>query len=103
MGARSAPPLGATLWTDLRVWQALVWNAPLVLGLLAWAGSTALWVVVLNRADLSYAYMLGSLNYVLVPLAAHYLFGETLSTARLAGMALIVAGVLVVLYERGGA
>jgi len=50
--------------------------------------------------NLAYAYALGSLNYVLVPIAARALFGEKIDAGRWLGIALIAAAALDVLYGR---
>ena len=75
-----------------------LWSVPTVGGLLLWGASTLLWLWVLRRAPLSYAYCIGSLNYIVVPLLAHRLFHEPLSTPRLLGMALIALGVALTIY-----
>ena len=73
-------------------------NASILGGLALWCVSTLLWLLVLRRAPLSYAYCLGSLNYIFVPLASRWLFCETLSPLHLAGMVLIFCGVLLTIY-----
>jgi drug/metabolite transporter (DMT)-like permease len=105
-GARAVPVIAGAQWGDVRAWLALLSDWRVLLGLVSWAVSTALWLVVLNRAELSYAYVLGSLNYVLVPLAAYRLFEEPVGSVRLIGMLVIFAGVIITLCgrvaERGG-
>jgi multidrug transporter EmrE-like cation transporter len=53
------------------------------------------WMLALGRVDLSYAYPFTSLSFVLVLLASAMLFREPVTAAKLAGMALIVAGIVV--------
>jgi drug/metabolite transporter (DMT)-like permease len=70
-----------------------------VLGVLAIAGilyvtSTGLWVWALRSMELSNAYPLFALGFVLVPIASAALFGETLTLRYAAGVGLIVAGVI---------
>jgi len=91
----TAPVTAATMW-DARGWLALLVHWPVALGIALWALSTLLWLVVLGHAKLSYAYPLGSLNYVLVPVAAAWLLGETLPGVRVLGMVCILVGVLLV-------
>ena len=98
LGASTTVPLTtATLW-DGRTWIALLVHWPVALGLALWTASTLLWLVVLGHAELSYAYLFGASNYVLVPLAAAYLLGETLSCARIVGMVCILCGVVLVVW-----
>ena len=74
-------------------------SLPLVL---AWALATLLWIVVLSRAPLSYVYVLGSLNYLLVPLLSRWLFAEPMAPGQMLGMVIIAIGVLVTLAGRAG-
>ena len=61
-------------------------------GLIAYALSSALWLVVLSRVELSVAYPLGSLSYVIVVFVSLAL-GEVVSPLRWLGVALIMLGV----------
>lgn len=58
--------------------------------------SLIVWIMGLSRVDVSVAYPLLSLGYVINALAAWYLFGESLTALRLAGIGCIVVGVLAV-------
>jgi multidrug transporter EmrE-like cation transporter len=60
-----------------------------------------LWLVALSRVDVSLAYPMLSLGYVVNALAAWWLFGETLGPGRVAGLVLILAGVWL-LARHGG-
>jgi drug/metabolite transporter (DMT)-like permease len=54
------------------------------------------WIVGLSRVEVSLAYPMLSMGYVVNALAAWWLFGESLGPMRWAGMMLILAGVLVI-------
>ncbi len=60
----------------------------------------AVWLLILQRTDLSRAFPLTCLTYVSVPLLAWLIFGETVSLSRAAGIAMIVAGVALLGLER---
>jgi multidrug transporter EmrE-like cation transporter len=64
-------------------------------GLALYAISSALWLGVLSRLEVSVAYPLGASGYALVVLLA-WLSGETVPPLRWAGVALIMFGVLLV-------
>lgn len=81
-------------------WQALLFNLPVMAGIACWGLATVIWIVVLNRTQLSYAYYVASLNYILLPLADRFLFSEQIHPVRLAGMAVIVAGIVLTIYGR---
>ena len=69
--------------------QPAIW-----LGLACYAVSVLAWVVALSRTDVSLAYPFLSIGYVVTALAAWSLLGETLSPVRIAGIALICSGVV---------
>lgn len=60
-------------------------------------GSTGLgmisWMLVLRRMDLSQAFPAMALVYLVVPIAAFFVFRESLPPLRIAGIALILVGV----------
>lgn len=58
--------------------------------------STFLWLLVLARADVSFAYPFVSLGFVLIAMYAYYFLGEPMAPARLGGIVLISAGVWLV-------
>lgn len=68
---------------------------PIVAGLACYVVSVVVWIVGLSRVDVSVAYPMLSLGYVVNALAAAALFGEVLSPGRWIGMVLILAGVAV--------
>jgi multidrug transporter EmrE-like cation transporter len=68
---------------------------PIVAGLACYVISVGVWIVGLSRVEVSLAYPMLSLGYVVNALAAWWLFGEALGPMRWAGMMLILAGVLV--------
>jgi len=53
------------------------------------------WMLALSRTELSYAYPFTSLSFVLILVASALIFGEPVTVTKLAGMLLIVAGILV--------
>jgi multidrug transporter EmrE-like cation transporter len=65
------------------------------LGLSCYAISVAVWLVVLSRVDVSLAYPLVSLGYVINAVGAWFLLGEALSAQRLAGIGVIMLGVYI--------
>jgi len=81
------------------VWRQIIpiLRVPQVtLGLACYAVSAVLWIAVVSKFDLSLAYPMVSVAYVAVFLASWFLFGEKISAVRLAGLVLIVAGVVVI-------
>jgi len=67
---------------------------PFVLsGFLLYGVSSLFWLVVLGRVDLSYAYPLVSMGYVLAVFFSWIIFKEHVSVLRVAGLAVICVGV----------
>lgn len=81
---------------DLASLRAVV-TSPLVWGGLALFGLSALvWLGVLSRTSLSFAYPFAALTYVIIVLVDRFVLGEQVPGARWIGVAFIVAGILVV-------
>jgi drug/metabolite transporter (DMT)-like permease len=57
--------------------------------------TTILWVFILHAVPLSVAYPIYALVFVLVPVAAHFLFGEPWSWNTLVGGGIIMLGVII--------
>ena len=53
------------------------------------------WMAAMTKFDISHAYPFMSLNFVLVILAGGLLFHEAITPYKLAGLALVVAGLIV--------
>lgn len=68
---------------------------PILAGLGCYLVSVVLWILALSRVDVSIAYPLLSLGYILNALGAWWLFGEQLSAQRLLGIGIIILGVYV--------
>ena len=65
-------------------------------GLACYVVSVAAWIVGLSRVEVSIAYPMLSIGYVVNALAAWYLFGESLTAQKFIGIAFIFAGVFLV-------
>ena len=82
----------ANLWpVGLRL--ATQW--PIIGGLACYVVSVVVWILGLSRVDVSIAYPLLSLGYVLNAAAAWWLFGEAMTPTRLLGMGVIIVGVYI--------
>lgn len=67
----------------------------IVLGLCFYFVSAGLWVLALTRVDVTVAYPMLSMGYVIAALLAWHFFGEALTASRVLGIAIILAGVVV--------
>jgi drug/metabolite transporter (DMT)-like permease len=71
-------------------------NPNIIIGLLLYGLSFALWLVALSRLDVSMAYPLLSIGYIIMPFVAYLFLGEVLSILRIVGICIIIAGVYIV-------
>jgi multidrug transporter EmrE-like cation transporter len=65
-------------------------------GLACYVVSVAVWIVGLSRVEVSIAYPMLSVGYVVNAAAAWYLFGESFTAQKLIGIAFIICGVFLV-------
>jgi drug/metabolite transporter (DMT)-like permease len=77
---------------DVTAWWSVLSSWPILLGMALWTVSTLIWIYLLSGVELSYAYALYGLNYVLTPLAARWFFEESMSPSQILGMALMALG-----------
>jgi multidrug transporter EmrE-like cation transporter len=68
----------------------------IVAGLTCYVLSVGIWIVALSKVPVSVAYPMLSIGYVVNAAAAWVLFGEILSTQKIAGIAVIIIGVYLV-------
>jgi multidrug transporter EmrE-like cation transporter len=73
--------------------HALAFSGPILAGLACYVISVMVWIVALSRVEVSLAYPMLSIGYVVNAVAAWMLFGEALTPMRLAGIAVIIVGV----------
>ena len=62
-------------------------------GLFCYVISVAVWLLVLSRVEVSFAYPLLSVGYIVNAVAGYYLFQENLSLTRITGILIICVGV----------
>lgn len=71
-------------------------SGPFWLGMACYAASVCVWLCALTKAPVSTAYPMLSLGYILVAAVSALTLGEALSPAKMLGIALICAGVVLV-------
>ena len=62
-------------------------------GLICYVISVVVWIMALSRVEVSIAYPMLSIGYVINALAAWWLFGESLTAMRITGIGFIIVGV----------
>lgn len=71
-------------------------NPYIILGLASYGISVVIWIGVLSRVDVSIAYPMVSVGYIINAVAAYFLFGESMTAAKISGIFLILVGVYIV-------
>jgi multidrug transporter EmrE-like cation transporter len=93
LDSAAAHVAGATAVT--RISSALL-TPGVIAGLSCYGVGTLLWLSALARTELSQAYPFVGLGFALTTLAGWWLFSDALSPGRLAGISLIVIGIVLV-------
>jgi drug/metabolite transporter (DMT)-like permease len=78
------------IWRQL---GAIILTPAIFLGFSCFGVSSILWLVVISRWELSYAYPLVALGYVLAILYGAFLLHETITLPKIMGSLLILAGI----------
>jgi multidrug transporter EmrE-like cation transporter len=71
-------------------------SAPFWAGMVCYAASVCVWLAALSKAPVSTAYPMLSLGYVVVAAVSVMWLGESMTPAKVLGIALICAGVVLV-------
>lgn len=89
VGVLSLSTLGPTLARMLRTWHFYAGGA-------AFLVSASFWFAAISRVDLSWAYPLLAIGYVLMLLFSAVILGEDVTLVRWLGAVIIVIGVILV-------
>jgi len=71
-------------------------NFYVLLGLVCYGMGFMVWLIVLSKAEVSYAYPLISLGYVFTAILARAMFGEAVGLTRMAGIMITCLGVYLI-------
>ncbi|HEY1058931.1 MAG TPA: SMR family transporter [Limnobacter sp.] len=78
---------------SLSALSALFFQWPMVLGLLCYGVSLLVWLMALSRVDVTLAYPMLAIGYVVNAVAAQYYLGEVVSLQRWLAIGIILVGV----------
>jgi multidrug transporter EmrE-like cation transporter len=71
-------------------------NPQIITGLGLYGLSALLWIYALSKVQLSFAYPMVALGYVVVTVLSYVIFKEDISTLRISGLSVIVIGVIMI-------
>jgi drug/metabolite transporter (DMT)-like permease len=87
----------AFAWENVTPVAVRILSDPFILlGILSYVVSVTVWLLVLSRTDVSYAYPIISMGYILTAIAAYFFLHEPLTIARIVGIFVIMVGVYLV-------
>lgn len=92
-GMRAIGTFAFTLENILPIGIRVGLNPYILAGLGCYVVSVAVWLMVLSRVDVSYAYPMLSIGYIVAALAGKLIFGETVDLIRWAGIVTTCIGV----------
>ena len=95
-GTNSVGTFAFSLENALPVGWRLATEPHIAGGLACYVVSVVVWIMALSRVEVSIAYPMLSVGYVVNAVAAWYLFGEAVSATRLVGIGIIIVGVYIV-------
>ena len=87
-GINLSDPLGSAMRVAK---QPYIW-----IGLALFGVSAALWIIVLSRTQLSFAYPFAALTYVIILLFDRFVLHETVPPLRWLGVAFVITGIVIV-------
>lgn len=78
------------------IFSKLIINPYILTGLACYVSSVGVWLLVLSRTEVSYAYPITSLGYLFTALASYLLLSEAVTITRVLGILIIMLGVFLV-------
>jgi multidrug transporter EmrE-like cation transporter len=76
-----------------RIFSSVALNPYILLGLVFYVISVGVWLLVLSRVEVSFAYPLLSVGYIVTAFSSYLFFNESVTPTRWLGIAIICLGV----------
>ncbi|MBK4736827.1 EamA family transporter [Noviherbaspirillum pedocola] len=92
-GTNAVGAIHLTAENWLRIGFQLATQLPIIGGLSCYVISVAVWIIGLSRVDVTIAYPLLSLGYIVNAIGAWYFLGEAVSAQRILAIGIIIVGV----------
>ena len=84
-------PIPGSNFIDI-LFASITW--PILTGILCYILSVSIWIVALSRVEVSIAYPMLSMGYIIVTIFAWYFLNEQMSFMRLFSLAIIIIGIV---------
>ena len=82
--------------SSLAIFQSIITNIYIIGGLTLYFASAAVWLFVLAKVDVSFAYPFVGLGFIVTMLLAYFINGEILSVTKMIGTLCIAIGIAIV-------
>ena len=82
--------------SSLAIFQSIITNIYIISGLTLYFTSAAVWLFVLAKVDVSFAYPFVGLGFIVTMLLAYFINGEILSATKVIGTLCIAIGIAIV-------
>ncbi|MES2534351.1 MAG: 4-amino-4-deoxy-L-arabinose transferase [Pseudomonadota bacterium] len=92
-GTNAVGAIHLTMETWFATGVKLATQLPILAGLACYVVSLIVWIIGLSRVDVTIAYPLLSLGYIINAFGAWYFLGEIVSTQRILAIGVIIVGV----------
>ena len=102
-GANRVGPVAIDSAALMSAARELAFSLPIAGGIACYVVSVLVWIIALTRVEVSIAYPMLSIGYVVNAVAAWMLFGEQLTPLRLVGILVIILGVYLLAASGRGA
>lgn len=80
----------------LEITFSIILNGWLILGLTLYFFSLCLWLAVLNKIEVSVAYPISSIGFLITAFIGYYFMGEEMNVIKLSGLFIICLGILII-------
>ena len=81
---------------DMSSFLAIITNLWLLIGIVCYVISIGFWLIVLQHNEISVAYPLIAVGFVITTAIGYFYFGDNVSLNRLVGIGFILSGVIIV-------
>ena len=93
-GMTSLAPLNASVST-FKTAQYIIFNPFNILGFICYGVSIVIWLLVLSKVEVSFAYPFQALGYILVTILAWMIFNEQINILRIIALIFISIGLII--------
>ena len=98
-GMNAIGDIQISIGTILDMLPKLCLNVHIWGGFACYAISILLWLIVLSKVEVSYAYPFLSIGYVVTAFVGYYFLGESMSLYKISGIAVICAGIVLMYHS----